>query len=121
MPSATQVTVQHAGENGEIASATYSGVWLKDLLTQAGPVLDPKKNGLLRLGVVAVGSDGYSVLITGGEIAPTFGHIQVLVAYAVNRQPLSGDGFARLVVPGDQAMGRFVSNLTEWQVVALGS
>jgi hypothetical protein len=45
----------------------------------------------------------------------------ILLLYAANGQPLSADGFARLVVPGDQAMGRFVSNLTELQVVTLGS
>lgn len=102
-------------------AGSYSGVLLNDLLNQAGIVLDKKKNGILRLGVVAVGSDGYSALIVGGEIAPKFGNVQVLVAYSTNGQLLSSDGFARIVVPGDQAMGRFVSNLTELQVVALGS
>lgn len=102
-------------------ASSYSGVLLNDLLNQAGTVLDKKKNGILRLGVVAVGSDGYSALIVGGEIAPKFGNVQVLVAYSTNGQLLSSDGFVRIVVPGDQAMGRFVSNLTELQVVALGS
>lgn len=112
---ATQVTVQGT------ASSAYNGVLLNALLTQAGSVLDSKKNGILRLGVVAVGSDGYSALVAGGEITPKFGNIQALVAYAVNGQPLSADGFARLVVPGDQAMGRFVSNLVELQVVSLAA
>jgi DMSO/TMAO reductase YedYZ molybdopterin-dependent catalytic subunit len=119
--TATQVTVQSIGASGETTSATYSGVLLNNLLTQAGTVLDKKKNGILRLGVVAIGSDGYSVLVAGGEIAPMFGNIQVLVAYTANGQPLSADGFGRLVVPGDQAMGRFVSNLTELQVVTIKS
>ena len=100
---------------------SYSGVLLNNLPTQAGTVLDKKKNGILRLGVVAVGSDGYSALIVGGEIAPKFGNVQVLVAYSNNGQPLTSDGFARLVVPGDQAMGRFVSNLVELQVVSIAS
>ncbi len=100
---------------------SYSGVLLNDLLTQAGTVLDKKKNGILRLGVVAIGSDGYSVLIVGGEIAPKFGNVRVLVAYSTNGQSLSSDGFARIVVPGDQAMGRFVSNLVELQVVSIAS
>jgi DMSO/TMAO reductase YedYZ molybdopterin-dependent catalytic subunit len=117
----TQVTVQGTSENGQANSITYSGVLLNDLLTKAGTILDKKKNGILRLGVVAVGSDGYSVLVAGGEIAPKFGNIQVLVAFSANGQPLSSDGFARLVVPQDQAMGRFVSNLIEIQVVSLTS
>lgn len=100
---------------------SYSGVLLNDLLTQAGTVLDKKKTGILRLGVVAIGSDGYSVLIVGGEIAPKFGNVRVLVAYSTNGQSLSSDGFARIVVPGDQAMSRFVSNLVELQVVSIAS
>ena len=116
----TQVTVQSTGANGQ-TTTTFSGVLLNDLLTQAGTVLDKKKNGILRLGVVVIGSDGYSVLVVGGEIAPKFGNIQVLVAYAANGRPLSAEGLARLVVPGDQAMGRFVSNLIELQVVSLAS
>ena len=119
--TATQVTVQSAGENGQLVSVTYSGVLLNDLLAQASVMPDSKKNGILRLGVVATGSDGYSVLVVGGEFSPLFGNIRVLVAFSSNGQPLSTNGFARLIVPGDQAMGRFVSNLTELQVVALGS
>jgi len=119
--TATQMTLKSTGGNGQTTPTTYSGVLLNGLLTQAGTVLDKEKNSILRLGVVAIGSDGYSVLVAGGEIAPKFGNIQVLVAYAANGQPISSDGFARLVVPGDQAMGRFVSNLTELQVVTLGS
>ncbi len=115
--TATQVTVNSPGSG----STTYSGVLLNDLLTKAGAVVDKTKNGILRLGVVAIGSDGYSVLIAGGEISPKFGNIQVLVAYSANGQSLSSDGFARLVVPGDQAMGRFVSNLVELQVVTIAS
>ncbi len=69
-------------------ASSYSGVLLNDLLTQAGTVLDKKKNGILRLGVVAIGSDGYSVLIVGGEIAPKFGNVRVLVAYSTNGQSL---------------------------------
>lgn len=105
----------------QATTAIYSGVVLNDLLNKASPVLDKKKNGILRLGVVAIGSDGYSVLVVGGEIAPKFGNDQALVAYSNNGQPLSADGFARLVVPRDQAMGRFVSNLIELQVVSLAS
>jgi hypothetical protein len=44
-----------------------------------------------------------------------------VIASSANGQPLAADGFARLAVPGDQAMGRFVSNLTELQVVNIGA
>ena len=47
---------------------------------------------------------------------------KVLVAYEQDGKPLtSTDGFSRLIVPGDQAAGRFISNLTELQVVDLGT
>ncbi len=109
----TQVTV---------AATTYTGVLLNDLLQQAGLQLASKKNAFLRIGILAIGSDGYNCLIADGEIQPNFGNVQVLIAFAANRQPLpTSVGFARIIVPGDQKMGRFVSNLQELQVVQLTS
>jgi len=35
---------------------------------------------------------------------PKSGNIQVLGTFSGNRRPLSCGGFARLIVPGDQAM-----------------
>jgi hypothetical protein len=102
----------------------YGGVLLSDLLASAGGMqLNAKaKNDFLRKGIVAVGTDGYSCIVVGGEIEQRFAHTQVLVALTENGKPLANtDGFARLIVPGDQAQGRFVSNLTELQVVELGS
>jgi len=60
--------------------------------------------------------------VVGGEIDQHFAHNQILVATSENGKPLtSADGFARLIVPGDQAMGRYISNLTELQVVDLSA
>jgi DMSO/TMAO reductase YedYZ molybdopterin-dependent catalytic subunit len=115
----TEVTVQDQSGN-----TTYSGVLLSDLLQSSGGVqVNAKaKNDFLRKGIVAIGIDGYSCIVVGGEIDLRFAHTQVLVATTANGKPLPAtDGFARLVVPGDQAQGRFVSNLTELQVVDLGS
>ena len=120
----TEVTIQSQDQNGNTTTTVYSGVLLTDLLQSAGGVQvnANAKNDVLRKGIVAVGTDGYSCLVVGGEIDPRFAHIQVLVATAVNGKPLpQTDGFARLVVPGDQAMGRFVSNLIELQVVDLAA
>lgn len=98
------------------------GVLLSDLLTAAQLQLKQKKNDFLHKAIVATGSDGYSCVIVDGEIQANFGNVQVLVAYSMNGQPLpASDGFARIVVPGDQRMGRFVSNLVELQVVELAS
>jgi len=75
-----------------------------------------------RKGIVAAGTDGYSCMVVGGEIDAHFAHTSVLVATSMNNNALpASDGFARLIVPGDQAMGRFVSTLTELQVVDFDS
>ena len=109
----TEVTVQ---------GSTYSGVLLSDLLQQVGVQTANKKNDFLHKGIVAVGTDGYSCVIADGEVQPRFGNEQVLVAFNMDGKPLAAsDGFARLIVPGDQKMGRFVSNLIELQVVELAS
>lgn len=58
-------------------------------------------------------TDCYQVVLALAEILPTFGKQQVIVAYALgNGEPLGDDeGMARLVVPGDTAGGRYVSNI----------
>ncbi|WP_428492575.1 hypothetical protein [Rhodopila sp.] len=100
---------------------TYTGVSLWTLIQGAGLLTDPAvKNDLLGFAVVATGSDGYRAVISLGEIAPNFGNQQDLVAYAdSNGQlgPNGSDGALRLVVPGDQAGGRYVSNLVSLQVI----
>ena len=93
---------------------TYTGVSLWTLLTSAGLITDPTiKNDVLRKYVVAVGSDGYEAIFSLGEIDPFSGNQPDLVAYVDTGGELGGgpDGFARLVVPGDTAGGRYVSNL----------
>lgn len=107
---------------GEVTD-TYTGVPLWTLLQDQGLVTDPAiKNDVLRFGVVATGSDGYRALISLGEIDPAFGNQPDLVAYADTGGQLGPDGSAgamRLVVPGDHAGGRYVSNLVDLQVVDL--
>lgn len=107
---------------GEVTD-TYTGASLWDLIQHAGLLTDPAvKNDLLQFGVVATGSDGYRALFSLGEIAPQFGNQPDIVAYDdTNGQlgPNGADGFARLVVPGDHAGGRYVSNLVNLQVVDL--
>lgn len=100
---------------------TYTGVSLWTLIQSAGLLTDPSvKNDLLGFAVVATGSDGYRAIISLGEIAPAFGNQPDLVAYAdSNGQlgPNGSDGALRLIVPGDHAGGRYVSNLTSLQVI----
>lgn len=105
---------------GTSVTDTYTGALLWDVLGQAGIVTDPSiKNDILRLGVVATGSDGYSVDFAAGELSPSFGNEPILVAYSDTNGQLAGggsNGFARLVVSGDVAGGRYVSNLTSLDV-----
>jgi len=118
----TEVTVQTQGPNGQ-TTTTYGGVLLNDLLINAGIQLNKQsKNDISHKGFIAVGSDGYSALVVGGEIAPKFANNHILVAFTSDGKPLgNSDGFARLVVPGDSAAGRFVSNLVELQVVDISA
>ena len=55
-------------------------------------------------------------MFSAGEFDPFFGGGQVMVAYATGGQSLGSDGFARIVVPGDKAGGRFVSNIVSIEV-----
>ncbi|MBE7158419.1 MAG: molybdopterin-dependent oxidoreductase [Rhodospirillales bacterium] len=118
LPAVTEaVTYTSAGNP---VSASFTGVSLWDLLTRAGLVIDPLiKNDELRQYVLATGSDGYEATFSLGELDPRFGGssaVPDLVAYAENGSSLGDDGFARLVVPGDAAGGRYVSNLVSLQI-----
>ena len=46
---------------------------------------------------------------------PKSGNIQVLVTFSANRQPLSCDGYTRLIVPGDQIIDHFVSYVENYK------
>lgn len=124
LPSVTESVTYTAA--GSPVSATYVGVPLWSLLSAAGLVTDPAiKNDELRFYVLATGSDGYEAAVSFGELDPRFGgsaSAPDIVAYAQldaqgNPVPLGVDGFARLVVPGDAAGGRYVSDLVSLQVL----
>ena len=111
--SATLDVAYFSGRSGLI-SESFTGVPLFRLLEEAGVVTDPaQKNDILRKSLVITGSDCYQVVVSLGEILPTFGGQPVLVAWGDgDGTPLPDDeGMARLVVPGDKAGGRYVSNI----------
>ena len=119
--SVTESATYLAG--GKPVTDTYTGVSLWKLINDEGLLTDPAiKNDLLNYGVIATGSDGYRAIISLGEIDPAFGNKQDLVAYADTKGQLGTngvDGATRLVLPGDVAGGRYVSNLVSLQVVNL--
>jgi hypothetical protein len=97
---------------GQVENDTFTGALLWDLLQSVGIITDPNiKNDILRKIIVVTGTDGYVADFTAGEIDPGFGGNQILVAYAVNGQPLGSQGPAQIVAPGDKEGGRFVHNI----------
>jgi molybdate transport system substrate-binding protein len=109
--------VQFLG-GGRLQQHSYTGVPLYDLLIAAEPRFDPDANNDALGWVIRVeATDGYVVVLGWGEIDPGFAGTRVLVAYAEDGEPLGEtDGMARLVVPGDERGGRYVSNIASIRV-----
>ena len=92
-------------------TGTYTGALLLDIVKKAVPVDQGSDMGApWRHTIIAAGHDGYGVALAIGEIDPRFAGKQVLVAYARDGKPMSGQTF-RLVVPGDAHGGRSVNDL----------
>jgi PEP-CTERM motif len=106
LPATTETVTYLAA--GVPVTATFTGVSIWTLLTDAGIVTSP-----------ATGSDGYEAIYSLGELDPMFGGAGMpdLIAYLQDHLPLGTDGFARAVVPGDNFGGRYVSNLVSLQVI----
>jgi len=106
--------------NRNVGADVYTGATLWDVLNDAGLSHDPAvHNDLLSRVVVATGADGYKATFSLGEIHPNFGGAGQphLVAYDINHEPLTFNGFARMVSPDDNRRGRFVSNLASIKVI----
>ncbi len=114
----TTMTVSFYTGSSGLVTKTYVGVPLLDLLNEAVVVTDStRKNDILRKYLVAQATDCYESVVSMAEVLPNFGGQPVLVAYATVdaagiETPLDdSEGRFRLIVPGDKAGGRFVSNL----------
>jgi Oxidoreductase molybdopterin binding domain len=105
---------------GSVVTESFTGVLLWDLLNDLpvnGIVTDPNvKNDILHKVIIVTGTDCYQSVFAAGEINPFFGASQIMIAYATGGEPLGSAGFARIVVPGDKAGGRFVSNIASIEV-----
>jgi hypothetical protein len=105
---------------GSVVTESFTGVQLWDLLNNppvGGIVTNPNvKNDILHKVVIVTGTDCYQSVFGAGEFDPFFGGGQIIIAYATGGQSLGNDGFARIVVPGDKAGGRFVSNIATIEV-----
>ncbi|MGH3768695.1 MAG: hypothetical protein ACRDS0_25470 [Pseudonocardiaceae bacterium] len=110
LPNQQTVEVTFKAGNGT-QHHTYVGPLLLDVLTQAGPQFDPAiKNDKLRHFISVTATDDYRALVAYGEIDPNFGAKNVLLATSEDGRRLDTDG-PRLVVPGDIAGGRYVTNV----------
>jgi DMSO/TMAO reductase YedYZ molybdopterin-dependent catalytic subunit len=98
-------------------NASFTGVLLWTLLSEAGIKTDAAvRNDGLRRSVVVSAADGYSVILSLGELDPEFGAAQALVAYAQDGKPLGDSGFARLILPADKGGGRNVMRINAIEV-----
>jgi len=100
---------------------TYEGVWLTDILRQAGvPQGEQLRGRALASYVLANAQDGYQVVFSLAELDPSFAGGGVLLADTANGKPLFGEqGRFRLVAPHDKPGARSVRMLTKLEVVSL--
>jgi DMSO/TMAO reductase YedYZ molybdopterin-dependent catalytic subunit len=109
MPQRTIEVTFRSGSGVE--KHTYTGPRLFDVLTKASPQFDPAiKNDKLRHFISFNASDNYRALVAWGEIDPNFENKDVLLATNEDGRALAAEG-PRLVVPGDIAGGRYVTNV----------
>jgi hypothetical protein len=91
---------------------TYSGVPLATLLAKVDAPLGENLRGkALTNYVVATGADGYSVVLSLGEIDLSFHGGQIVVADSRDGQPLTTSGPYQLIVTEDKRPARWVRNL----------
>lgn len=98
------------------ANETYSGVPLIDLLTRLG-VPDKPRGKQFRIYLVAVGSDGYEVVYSLGEVAPDVSKSTVLVADSEDGKPIAADGPLKMIATGEKRPARWVRNLVAIRVL----
>jgi DMSO/TMAO reductase YedYZ molybdopterin-dependent catalytic subunit len=115
-PQTTLNVFLHTGHG--TLSGSFTGVSLWTLLQEAGVTLAAgKKNDVIHHTVTVTGSDGYEAVLSLAEITPEFGGDQAIVAWQQDGKTLDGgDGFARLIIPGDKAAGRAVGAITTIEV-----
>ncbi len=99
-------------------TGTFTGVLLWTLLQEVGVKTDPAgKSDIARHIAIITSADGYSTILSLGELDPEFGGAQAIVAYAKDGKPIDdAEGLTRLVIPGDKGAGRAVNNIVNIEV-----
>lgn len=100
------------------ADETYSGVRVADLLAKMDAPLGNKMRGAaLSAYLVATGSDNYVAVLALAEADPSFHPGEVIIADAMNGQPLDAkSGPFKLVVTEDKRPARWVRNLVSLEL-----
>ena len=100
------------------ANETYSGVPLADLLGKVGvPVGENLRGKLFLIGVIADGTDQYSVLYALAEVDPSIHQGDVIVADSVDETKLGKDGVFKMISTEEKHPARWVRNLTLISVI----
>lgn len=104
------------------ANEKYAGVPLAELLAKVNVPLGEKVRGkLFMIGVVAEGTDKYSVLYALAEVDPSIHTGDVIVADSVDGQKLGKDGVFKIVSTEEKRPARWVRNLAEISVVEVNA
>ena len=98
----------HGEEHGR-----FTGVPLWTLLGEAKLADEAGKMPGLRHSVLVTGRDGYSVMLSFGEVDPEFEGKAVLLAWQRDGKDLETP---QLVVPGDKRGGRYVHDVVRIEV-----
>ncbi len=109
-------TIEASYANDErVATATYTGALLWDVVHLAQPSLNIKPD-LMR--VMARSADSFRCIVKWREIDPTADNKPILIGYLQNGQPLDTKyGPLRLIVPGDAQGVRYIRNLVSLTIL----
>lgn len=93
---------------------TFKGVRLVDILDSAGVTLGGQLRGEnLAKYVLIKAVDGYEVIFSLPEVDPEFTGQTILLAYAVDGNPLpKGEGPFRIVAPNDKKHARWIREVS---------
>ena len=114
----TTVVVHNAHLNKE---EMYTGPLLSDVLAKAGLVFSEKtEHPMLRMAILAGGTDKYYVVYSAAEVQPGLHMAKVIVALQRNGSPLDSSGQFQLVDSQDVKPARWVRNLNTITVKQVG-
>ncbi len=111
------ITVDTSYANDDrVATATYTGALLWDVLQSALPILNNEQPELMR--VMVRSADSFRCIVKWHEFDPAADNNRILVGYLQNGQPITGKhGSLRLIVPGDAQGLRYIGNLATLTVL----